>query len=235
MLVAEADADVLEPHRLQHLVELGGGVLLGRSDVGWSEAAGEHLAAGFVGEGLAVGLRPLSCLVERTCAGFVEEMVVEKFDVGQQHANGVAVGTNPAFFSIGEVDAESEGSRVDAHEFIVAEESVAHGVDEFFIADREEFPLADGFDALYLCGRELDVFLRGERGAVAAEHPVDEGEGCDEHDGNDADDDDGCAGESAQENAQDVENALFLLLVMLCCILLRHSVEGGLRGCVLSG
>ena len=105
---------------------------------------------------LAVGLVPVALFVERFGSGLINEVIVEKLDGRQGGHHGILVHGQPAAVYLMHVHAKPQSAVVDAHQAVVAKESVAHRVDKLFVSNGQELPFPN---VLYRCdlgGRECD-------------------------------------------------------------------------------
>ena len=146
-----------EAHRLHHLAELCLGVLAGTLKVLGSQAVGQHLAISLLVKLLARGRRPTACLVKRLCSCLVNEVAIQQNYGGQRHHDGVAMGLQPVGRCLVQVDSQTQGSIIDANQFIVAQEATTDSVHKFLIADGEKFPFANLANTLYLFWCDVDV------------------------------------------------------------------------------
>ena len=100
---------------------------------------------------------PLARLDERACAGLVYKVVVEQTYRRQYGAQRVALKGKPTLVCLLKVDAETQRAVVDAHQLVVGEESVAHGVYQFLVVNLKKRPLAYLLYGAYL--QWCDVYL----------------------------------------------------------------------------
>ena len=172
--------DVFKSQCMEHRPELRPCVFPCRCQIGFAQTALPHLCLCLLGHGGAVLLAPFPTLVEGTCAGLVEKVVVYQSD-GWQCGDEDA---EPLLFILLHVEAEAQRAVVDACQLVVAEEAVAHGVDEFLVSDLHEHPLPRVADALHDHGRDADLLVVRNLNVLIRQRPLDEEHGSDnEHEG----------------------------------------------------
>ena len=128
---------------------------------------------------------PRAVFVERFRAGLVDEVLVEQFNRRQRHHQAVVLAADEVGLRLVHVDAQAECAVVDAYQFVVAEESRPHGVYQFLVGNREEFPFAYLLHQFHVGGRHVDTVVYGYLGTRVADGPV----GKEEHGGNHEHDD----------------------------------------------
>ena len=91
-------------------------------------------------------MTPLAALNEGACAGFVYEAVIKKTYRRKNCSERVTVHSEPSLMRFLHVNAETERAVINAHQLVIAEETLADSVYKFFVVNGEKLPLTD---ALY--------------------------------------------------------------------------------------
>ena len=88
----ESYTDVLESHDAEHIGDLLIGILLGTPEVFKCQALTQHFLPSPTVKGFTVGTAPFAFGDERTCTGFVNEVIVKQLDGRQCHNKRIASG-----------------------------------------------------------------------------------------------------------------------------------------------
>ena len=79
---------------------------------------------------------------------------------------------NPFVVGLLQVYAEAYRPVVDAHQFLVAEETARESIDKFFVSDRQELPLTYLLDSGNLRGGDVDMLVWSHVDVIVFVEPI---------------------------------------------------------------